>query len=436
MPSTRAVLRKQIYENLGDHIAFDTTSSGSTTTVVCTNLINEELGGDSDGFSGFWVLITQSAHAAVGQIRRAKRTAGYDQSNGTITVDSAFAGTIGSGVAFELHRYNPTIVHAALNRALARVYPHLSTERLDETLVVDDRLLNSDFETFSGGFTSWTEVGSPTVTKETTKVKHGAASAKMISAGGAAGQLTQAPEIDLVEAAGTTAVSKYWTWADTASVARLRLDYGGGNTIVDGDFHTGDSSWRFLSVSGLIPNDATQVKLILEAASGTNTAYFDAGYLNVGPIWRYTIPSTIRKGPHHVSIQRNEQFPEGQYDHIREILPPGRRIQLRGIGALSTVAAEADTTEVDGPAADAVCYLAASLVAEMMIGQVAGDDQTELQAILSLNRRGYTEMIAQPELISPIIGVEAPSQKWYITNVHADRILHLNTRRHSLRAVS
>ena len=434
MTSTRTVLRKQIYENLGDHIAATTTSSGSTTTVISTTLINEELGGDDDGFSGFWVLITSGS--ASGEIRRAKRTSGYAASTGTLTVDSVFGASIGSGVTFEIHRYNPAIVHAALNRALARVYPHLSQELLDESLVVDDRLLNSDFETFSGGFTSWTEVGSPTVTQETTKVKHGTSSAKVVSGACDDGQLTQAPEIDLVEAAGTTAVSKYWVWASVASVARLRLDWD-GSTIVSGDYHTGDSSWRLLSVSGLIPDDATQVKLILETESGTNTAYFDAGYLNVGPVWRYTIPSTIRKGPHHVSIQRNEQFPEGQYDHIHDHhLLPGRRIQLRGIGALSTVAAEADTTEVDGPAADAICYLAASLVAEMIIGQVAGDDQTELQAILSLNRRGYTEMIAQPELISPIIGVEAPSQKWYVTNVHGSRILHLNTRRHSLRAVS
>ena len=428
MTSTRAVLRKQIYENLGDYITATTTSSGSTTTVISTTLINEELGGDDDGFSGFWVLITSGS--ASGESRRAKRTSGYAKATGTLTVDSVFGASIGSGVTFEVHRYNPAIVHAALNRALARVYPHLSQEILDESLVVDDRLSNSDMETFSGGFTGWTEVGSPTITQETTKVKHGASSAKVVSGACDDAQMTQAPEIDLVEAAGTTASSKYWVWASVASVARLRLDWD-GSTFVNGAYHPGDSSWRLLFVAGLVPNDATQVKLILETESGTNTAYFDAGYLVVGPVWRYTIPSTIRKGPHHVSIQRHEIYPEGPYDHIKE-LQSGRRIQLRGIGALSTVAADSDTTEIDGPAADTVCYLAASLVAEMMIGQVAGDDQTELQAILSLNRRGYTEMIAQAELISPRIGVETPSQKWYTTNVHGGRLLHLNTRRHNI----
>ena len=68
MPSTRKVLRKQIYENLGDHLELATTSSGSTTTVIATGLINEELGGDDDGFSGFWVLITESGHGALGEI--------------------------------------------------------------------------------------------------------------------------------------------------------------------------------------------------------------------------------------------------------------------------------------------------------------------------------------------------------------------------------
>ncbi len=431
MTTTRAALRKLVYDNLGDHLAFDTTSSGSSTTVVCTGLINEAFGGDDDGFQGFWVIITQAAHAAVGEVRRAKRTGGYTASSGTVTVDSAFSGTIGSGVAFELHRYHPTLIHNAINRALRRVYPLLSREILDESLVVDDRLTNSDMETWTGSaFTGWTTVGSPTLTQETTRVKHGSGSAKVVSGAGTDAQLTQAPEIDLVAMIGTPAESAFWCWTATASVARLQLDFGVSTT--NGDYHAGDSSWQLLKVSVAVPAAATKVQIELQTESGTNTAYFDAGWLKVGPLWQYSLPTTIRKGPHHVSIQRYEEYPEGPYDHIIGHPLSGRRIQLRGTGALSTLAADADTTQVDGPQVEAVSYLATQIAAEMLMGTIAGDDQGDLQTILAINRGAYLEMMNQPALQSPLIGAERPTQKWHITGEAGARTLHLNTRSRDL----
>ena len=429
MTTTRAALRKLVYDNLGDHLAFDTTSSGSTTTVVCTGLINEAFGGDDDGFQGFWVIITETGHAAVGEVRRAKRSGGYTASSGTVTVDSVFSGSIGSGVAFELHRYHPTLIHNAINRALRRVYPLLSREILDESLVVDDRLTNSDMETWTGSaFTGWTTVGSPTLTQDTTRVKHGSGSAKIVSGAGTDAQLTQAPEIDLAGVAGTPAEGAFWCWTDTASVARLQLDFGACGGTTNGDYHSGNSSWQFIKVSVTVPDDATQVQLEIQVESGTNTAYFDAGYLKVGPIWIYSMPTTIRKGPHHVSIQRYEDYPEGPYDHISHHPLSGRRIQLRGTGALSTVAVDADTTEVDGPQVEAISYLATQIAAEMLMGTVAGDDQGDLQTILAINHAAYVEMINQPALQSPLIGAERPTQKWHITGEAGVRKLHLNSR--------
>jgi len=154
--TTRAVLRRRLSEEIGDYQSLTTTSDGNSagTSVVDTGLKNLP-GGDRDAaFDGWHILVTSGANT--GESRRIEN---YISNTTTLVVQEAFSGgAVQSLVTYELHRYDPAQKHQAIDRAIEEIFPFLYLPIRDETIVVDDRLSNSDFETFSGGFTSWTEV--------------------------------------------------------------------------------------------------------------------------------------------------------------------------------------------------------------------------------------------------------------------------------------
>jgi len=84
----------------------------------------------------------------------------------------------------------------------------------------------------------------------------------VVAGSGAVGQLTQTLDTNISEVAGRTVAFKVRVWTDGSSQARLSVDWG--TSTETGDYHTGDSSWRLLSVEAAVPTDATQVQVILE----------------------------------------------------------------------------------------------------------------------------------------------------------------------------
>ena len=372
MPTTtRAVFRQKVSENMGDRITATTTSAGNAggTTLISTALPDEDFGGDNEAFNSFWVLITSGTNS--GEIRRVARTSGYVASSGTLTVTRAFTAQVASSVTFELHRYDPRLKHAAISRALNHAYPHVFREIVDETLVVDNRLLNADFEDTAGAgtFDDWTEVNSPTVTIETTRVRHGTNAAKVV-AGGSAGQLTQTLTLNVHELIGKSITLSYPVYATAASVARVRLDFDGSD-IQSTAYHSGADQWEVLTLTTTVPTAATQVKVILETAA-SGTAYFDAGWCAIGPLTEYTIPATILKGPHHVLQQAYADFVEGPYWQPRYLMQ-GRRLRLIGMGVLSVLSADTDTAECAGLQADCIAYIATAFTFEMLAAHAAAD---------------------------------------------------------------
>ena len=297
--TTRAVLRQRLSEEIGDYQSLTTTSTGNSagTSVVDTGLRNLSGGADDAAFDNKFVLITSGANT--GETRMVKD---YIANSTTLVMQESFSGgAVESLVTYELHSYDPAQKHQAISRAIAELYPFLYLPLRDETVVVDDRLSNSDFETFSGGFTGWTEVGSPTVTADTTTLIHGSQSAKMVGDSGAAGQLTQAPSINMNEITNKSITFKCWVWCAAADTARIRLDWDGSD-IDSSVYHNGQNEWQLLDVTASVPTSATQVKAILEVVA-SGTAYFDACWLDAGPIQKYTIPTAFVNGPHYLTEQ-------------------------------------------------------------------------------------------------------------------------------------
>lgn len=89
-------------EETGEHGSFTTTSAGSTTTLVCSTLVNSALAASE--FAGMYVLIEDGACA--GQVGHAKTLV---RSTGTLSVSDAFTATIQSGVTFSLYHILPPL---------------------------------------------------------------------------------------------------------------------------------------------------------------------------------------------------------------------------------------------------------------------------------------------------------------------------------------
>lgn len=420
--TTRVVILEQLSEAFGDWKSLTASAQGNVgkTTLIDSEFAN--LTEDDDGVQG-WVRCTSGSNA--GNVRRIKASGGYTASSTTITVNFALSIRTESADTFELHRINPQDKLNAISRAIEQLYPTLYLPIRDTTLVVDDLLSNSNFETFSGGFTSWTAVGSPTVAKEDTIVFEGDVAAKVI-ASGADGQLTQAPTINQAAMANKTVTFERWVWASAASAARIRIDWG-GSAFENSDYHPGDDTWRLLRASGAVPSAATQVKAICEVADG-NTAYFDGpGGLRVGPVYKYTIPTSIVIGPHTVELQYDEWQPDGNYYQLSPSAnpTPGRLIRLTGMDLLSRPATDAGTTEVNGARVELIVAKAAEILHGMVQRDASESDLARLEQIAAR----VPALMGRPGIRMTPMAAQMPRHTWHVEEDSSGRYLILDQAR-------
>ena len=416
MPTTtRAILRQRLSEQMGDYQSLTTTSSGNSagTSVVDTGLRKLPGGSDDDGFENWYILVTSGANT--GESRRIKSY--IANSNTLVTQESFSGGAVDTTVSYELHQYDPAQQHQAISRAIEELYPFLYLPLIDETIVVDDRLSNSDFETFSSGFTGWTEVGSPTVTVETTYVIHGDQSAKVVGDSGAAGQLTQAPTINIDEITNKTVTFKCWVWCAAADTARIRLDWDGSD-IANSEYHKGQNEWELLDVAASVPTTATQVKAVIEVVA-SGTAYFDACWLEAGPIHKYTIPSNVLTGPHYVTEAGSEQDINPHFFPIMGVPTSGRRLRVEGMGLLSRPSSDTDTTEVAAPQSNIITAYAGMYFFRTQAASNAVDESSRFTELAANFSRDAVRMSAQPGLRMPRLGAHKHRDIWH-TETDAD----------------
>jgi len=417
--TTRAILRQRLSEEMGDYQSLTTTSDGNSagTSVVDTGLRNLSGGADDAAFEGWYILVTSGSNT--GESRRIKD---YIANTNTLVTQEAFSGgAVDTTVTYELHNYDPAQKHQAISRAIEELFPFLYLPIRDETIVVDDRLSNSDFETFSSGFTGWTEVGSPTVTADTTYVVHGSQSAKVVGDSGAAGQLTQAPTINIDEITNKTVTFKCWVWCAAADTARIRLDWDGSD-IDSSTYHKGQNEWELLDVSANVPTSATQVKAIIEVVA-SGTAYFDACWLDAGPIHKYTIPTTILTGPHYVTESGSEADIAPYYFPVIGTPTTGRRLRIEGMGLLSRPSSDSSTTEVAAPQSNIITAYAGMYFFRTQAADNAVDESSRFTDMAATFSRDAVRMAAQPGLRMPRLGSHKRRDVWHTETDSAGRYI-------------
>ena len=419
MPTSRLNLRKALSQSIGDYWTLTATADGNDqkTSHVAAGLANFPGGTDPDAFEGWYDFALSGANAG-----ESKRVASSIPDTNTLLYQEAHGAQTATGDTFEIHRYDPTVKHVAIDIALSELFPFLYLPIRDETLIIDNLLSNSDFETFSAGFTGWTEVGSPTVTQETGRVFHGSSSAKIV-AGAAIGQLTQSPTINTHESAGRTVTFKKRVWTDGANRARLRLDWDGTN-FANGSYHEGDSAWRLLSVSATIPSTATQVKAICEVAA-TRTAYFDAGWLALDPIYRYTIPSSLIRGPFQVLQQQDDNAPNGAYYGFQNGSAPtqGMFLRLTGMGLLTLATSDSGTTKIDEPYLRLVTAYAKKNLWELLLARSASENRQSLLENAKLAQMEVERISKQPGIRMPEKSASRGQNAWHVEPADGVRYL-------------
>ena len=410
--TTRATLRQRLSEAIGDYQSLTTTGAATgTTDIVDANLKNLPGGGDPGAFEEWYALIG-AGQTNEGAIRRIKS---YQPNTTTLIVEQAYDSAVDTGINYELHRYHPNDKHNAINRATEELFPFMYLPISDETLVVDDVLSNSDFETFSDGFTGWTEVGSPaSVSADTTYLMHGAYSAKVEASGSATAQLTQAPTLNVNEISQKTATFKCWVWCDTASKARIRIDWDGAN-IEDSDYHAGQSEWELLDVTVSVPSTATQVKVICEVGTST-TAYFDACWLAVEPQFQYTVPSSMLLGPYKILQQNSDTDPDGPYYPIMPETAPvtGRRLRLIGIGLLSRPTTDTGTVEIGEPHISMLVSYAAMFMFRMMSASTAIEQNDRYLTASQIWSSDASRMASMSGMKMPKPSAEGNHRIWHM----------------------
>ena len=440
MPTTtRASLRQTLSESIGDYWTSTTTSSIDASSVADTTLQDKiPEAKDDDGVVGWFVRLTSgSASGEIGQITA------YTASTGDMTVASAFTASVANAVTFELHRIPPSLKDTAIDRACIDSWPHLYLGKRDETLVVDDLLSNGGFETFSGGFTGWTETGSPTVTAETTIVWHGSQAAKIVAGGLAT--MYQAPSVNVSELAGKTMTFRCRGWASASSKLRCRLDFqtGDASDVIDGSYHTGDSSWRLLTASGTVPTNATTVRAVIEVAASA-TAYADLARLMGDAVYKYTIPEAVIE-LNTLTQQYNEDDVDGPYYGFgdgRKTPTAGRLLRLEGRGHLTQPTDDTTATvEIGEPHIQLFTAYAAQFLARAGWLQTnARERDREWQTtrywedqISRMTKRNHPQY--EPGKKMPTHGAEAPSTAWSEQEDSSGRYIYFNASRQTTEVV-
>lgn len=409
-----------VSELMRDWYSSTTTSAGAAggTTTIDTGLAGKSA--DPGYFTPGWVRYTTLADSNTGLIRPVSAYDGVSE-----LTHLAFPAQVGSGKTFEYHRYDPQVKLDAIKAASARAFPGgngrgLYLPKVDETLIVDNLLLNGGFDAFSTTFTSWTNIGTPTLAQEATRIFGGLYSASITAAGGVEGIKQDIfSRINVRDSVGKTLNVQIPVWCATANVARVRVTLN-GSTYTNSAYHPGGGKWVVptdLAIAVAIPSGATEATVSCEVADGY-VAYFGKAATWVDPVYTYTKPSSILRGPFQVHQQANRDQPQGIFLPIKDygVPTPGHILRLTGMGMISQPTTDAGTVEIGEPHVQ--LFLAYAL---HYCYQVFADEGPSAERDYLYKRRDYwKDEIARMEASSrytmaPLLA-ELPGGVWEVKN--------------------
>ena len=389
MSSARTVLRRSMSDLQGDFIR---DPDGSVPTCSAQGgaagitAIDALLSYYPDDYYNDWYFVLPLGPTGSGSYE-VTRVVDFTSSTGTLTLEPDASGQIASGAPYELHCYNPATKHLALNAVRLTAIDALWLPVHDETLMVDNLLANWDFETFAtGAFGSWSSVGSPTLTQNTSYFVHGSNAANIAGAAGVGIKqdiITAANSFGRISNARRKVLHvRAFLRATDASNIRIRLTFD-GSTYTNGAYHSGDDDWEspdyhYLDVR--IPAGATEMTVSIEKSTAV-AAQADVVGAWIGPISRLTLPTSIHRRPSWIYQQDDRNYPNGNYSALTKENPPqaGRILRLDGKGLLTEVTTETGTMEVSDPETQLLYAEALDWLIDHEMGGASAESQARLE---------------------------------------------------------
>ena len=392
MGTTRAVLRQRFLEQINDRIATTCTSQGAAAgaSLISTNLQAWD-GAKDDYYNNRWVLLTDGSYSG-----NERYVSDYAQSTGTITPRPNFGGQLANATAFEVMRWEPAMIHAALLAAARQSFPYLYREVIEE-VIAGNHLWNGSFEDYATANVPdhWASSGTPTLTEETTTIygMRGTSALKMNGGTTAYVYQSTAQNPSLLDLAGQSCTFYARVSVNTASKAFLRIytkTEAGTTATTDSSYHSGGSEYESLSVTATIPQTASDIEFRIYSGD-VAACYIDNTEVQSGDLYRVHVPLAFTLGPDQIYLQRTGSARARPADAIngtsrwerlhnwhiendgsdRMIVfdrPPtaGYKLRLRGMEELTQVSSDTATMEVAGQQVDALVAVAAQVMLEKL----------------------------------------------------------------------
>ena len=173
----------------------------------------------------------------------------------------------------------------------------------------------------------------------------------------------------------------------------------------------------------------------MEVADG-NTGYFDAAWLAVDPLYKYTLPTSITFGPHYVTQQADRYNPDGPYHPIgRDGTPTkGRILRLEGLGMLSRPTTDAGTVEVGEPHISIINAYALMFFNRLLLANSAQQQRDRFSQDMVMWGKEANSLIT--EIARPRIGAKRSDGTWHTEEDSGGRYLIFDRNRYSQTAES
>lgn len=392
MTRTGDQLLQGFSEFIDDWFASTTTSAGNAGG---TTLVDNALKGFGDNrLQGGFIRQTLTPFAV-------RRVSGNTQSSGTATVQQAFAAQVGSSVAYEFHKYEPSKKFLALDKARLAVIDHVFQIKLNDTITSDGITTTYDIpsnieqgpivayieQPIETANITWNFLGDPlgdstskwtasSVTASTVSrnfndpliPKYDETCTKLVVAASTNGTYTQvvadmANSMTAALAADRKMTFAAWIYCTEASKVRLRLLDDNG-TLATGNYH-GGNGWELLWVEGTVAgNNATTLscRMLLDSTANPATVYFNRGWFYFGG--KEKVTDSIYSEERKVDVRRDATE---QHIILSSRVPRGYQLRLAGRAPLTAIGTTistqaAATMEVDEKSEQILYAYAAELL--------------------------------------------------------------------------
>jgi hypothetical protein len=233
--------------------------------------------------------------------------------------------------------------------------------------------------------------------------------------------LYQSLTINTNEVTNKQVTFECWVYATVADAVRIRILWGSAS-YESHDYHSGSDQWELQSIQVTVPTTATEITAVLEVTTG-NTGIFDAAWLSVQHLYKYTIPSSMVTGPNYISQQLDRFNPSGTYVPVIRGTGPetGRILRLEGKGVLTRPSSDTATIEAGEPYTNIITAYAAMFYNRIMLAQASQQQRARYSEDMAMWGREAQSLIQ--ELRRPRMSAQRSDHTWHIEEDSSGRYI-------------